>query len=102
MLLRNLPRGYTYFILRITTRYSVLIIGGVMLPKYTYLYGMTKEDVVKLKDTAYEDALKYKIKMAKELNERLLIPEYMTRDNTRINDVQKAIKFNEMLLGELK
>lgn len=72
------------------------------LPTYTYLYGYTPETIKNIKTMPYEDALKDKIHMAMELNKRLFVPDFMNRDNTRINDIQKAIKFNTQLLKELK
>lgn len=72
------------------------------LPKYTYLYGFTKEQITALSSQPYEQAIQTKIEAAKALNVRLMQPDFMDRDNTRINDVGKAIKFNKQLLEELK
>ena len=72
------------------------------LPKYTYLYGFTKEQITALSSQPYAEAIQIKIDAAKALNGRLMQPGFMNRDNTRINDVGKAIKFNKELLEELK
>lgn len=72
------------------------------LPTYTYLYGYTPETIKAIRTMPYEDALKDKIRMAKELNVRLLKPDFMVRDDYRINDVLKAIIFNNQLLKELE
>ena len=72
------------------------------MPKYTYLYGFTKEQITALSSQPYEQAIQTKIKAAKALNIRLKQPNFMDRDSTRINSVDKAIKFNQQLLEELK
>lgn len=72
------------------------------LPDHEYLYGLTKEQVKELKEMKYEEALKYKIECAQTVLVRLHYPHFTKRDTARISRVQKAIKFNEMLLEELK
>lgn len=58
---------------------------------------------VLLKTMNYEKALKYKVEEAKKLiKDILLVPHFTERDDSRINDVYKAIKFNESLLEELQ
>jgi hypothetical protein len=52
------------------------------------------------KDLPYEEVLYKKILLAKKLLKKLVIDENM-EDYHRINDVQKAIKFNGRLLLEL-
>ena len=64
-----------------------------------YLYDLDPKLLVKL---SYVEAINLKIDSAKKLIKVLFEPSYMNRDNTRINDVYKAIKFNQALLEELK
>lgn len=64
-----------------------------------YLYELDPKLLI---DLYYVEALKLKIDSAKKLLKVLFEPHYMDRDNTRINAVYKAIKFNEALLEELK
>jgi len=71
------------------------------LPKYTYLYGFTKDQIITLAQAPYAVAIQTKINAAKGLNERLLSGTYLEADTNRINAVSKAIKFNEELLSEL-
>ena len=73
-----------------------------MLPKYTYYYGFSKDEVIKLAEMPYKEALELKINAAKGLAERLLQGSYIDSDTNRVNAVQKAIKFNQELLEELK
>ena len=49
----------------------------------------------------YREALQDKIAAAKGLLSRLLYKPFQAQDSARINDVQKAIKFNNELLDEL-
>lgn len=72
------------------------------LPKYTYYYGFTKEQIIALADTSHKQALETKIEAGKELLNRLLSKHFMEQDTTRCNDVGKAIKFNESLIDELR
>ena len=62
-----------------------------------YLYGVDKATWHHL---VYDDALKLKNKLAKELLDSLYNVYYLDRDAQRINDVVRAISFNERLLGE--
>ena len=64
-----------------------------------YLYDLDPKLLVKL---SYVEAINLKIDSAKKLIKVLFESSYMDRDNTRINDVYKAIKFNQALLEELK
>ena len=64
-----------------------------------YLYDL---DPKLLSNLSYVEAINLKIDSAKKLIKVLFEPSYMDRDNTRINDVNKAIKFNQALLEELK
>ena len=64
-----------------------------------YLYDL---DPNLLSNLSYVEAINLKIDSAKKLIKVLFEPSYMNRDNTRINDVYKAIKFNQALLDELK
>ena len=57
-------------------------------------------EIKSFKDLPYEDVLYKKILLAKKLLKKLVIDEDM-QDYHRINDVQKAIKFNGKLLLEL-
>jgi len=63
-----------------------------------YLYGCDAKDFMHL---PYAEALRYKIDKAKELLDSLLEINFMERDTHRVNDILKAIKFNEKLLEEL-
>lgn len=72
------------------------------LPKYTYLYGFTKKQITALSTQPYAEAIQTKIDAAKALNVRLHDPDFMSRDSQRIQDVNRAIKFNKELLEELK
>ncbi len=62
-----------------------------------YYYGV---DLIAYKNMGYEDVLYMKIIAAKKVLKKLVIDEDM-QDYHRINDVQKAIKFNGKLLLEL-
>ncbi len=64
-----------------------------------YLYALDPKLLINL---SYVEAINLKIDSAKKLIKVLFEPGYMDRDNTRINDVYKAIKFNQALLEELK
>ena len=64
-----------------------------------YLYDLDPKLLINL---SYVEAINLKIDSAKKLIKVLFEPSYMDRDNTRINDVNKAIKFNHALLEELK
>ena len=64
-----------------------------------YLYNI---DPHVLADIPYKQALEYKIEAANILISELLIPHYTVRDYVRVADVLNAIKFNEVLLSELK
>ena len=64
-----------------------------------YLYDLDPKLLINL---SYVEAINLKIDSAKKLIKVLFEPNYMNRDNTRINDVYKAIKFNQALLEELK
>lgn len=72
------------------------------LPKYTQFYGFTKEQIIALRETPYEEALHIKVTAANELAKRLLSVPFMEQDSNRINKVIKARKFNTELLTELK
>ena len=72
------------------------------LKPHVYYYGFDDTSLQTLKDMKYEQAINYKITAAKSLLERLLTVDYLNRDNTRINDITKAVKFNQSLLEELK
>ena len=64
-----------------------------------YLYDLDPKLLINL---SYVEAIGLKIDSAKKLIKVLFEPNYMNRDNTRINAVYKAIKFNQALLEELK
>ena len=64
-----------------------------------YLYDLDPKLLINL---SYVEAINLKIDSAKKLIKVLFEQSYMDRDNTRINDVNKAIKFNQALLEELK
>ena len=63
-----------------------------------YLYGVSAREFSQL---SYTDALYYRIQSAQSLVDELLIPHYTERDQVRLTDVLKAIKFNEDLLREM-
>ena len=62
-----------------------------------YYYGV---DLIAYKNMGYEEVLYMKIIAAKKVLKKLVIDEDM-QDYHRINDVQKAIKFNGKLILEL-
>lgn len=62
-----------------------------------YYYGV---DLIAYRNMGYEDVLYMKIIAAKKVLKKLVIDEDM-QDYHRINDVQKAIKFNGKLILEL-
>ena len=64
-----------------------------------YLYDLDPKLLINL---SYVEAINLKIDSAKKLIKVLFEPNFMDRNNTRINDVYKAIKFNQALLEELK
>ena len=72
------------------------------LPKYVYYYGMTIEELKELRNMNYVEAIKFKIEKAKGLLCRLVEVDLENKDFTRINQVGKAIKFNEELIDECK
>ena len=64
-----------------------------------YLYDLDPKLLINL---SYVEAINLKIDSAKKLIKVLFEPSFMDRDNSRINDVYKSIKFNQALLEELK
>ena len=64
-----------------------------------YLYDLDPKLLINL---SYVEAINLKIDSAKKLIRVLFEPNFMDRNNSRINDVYKAIKFNQALLEELK
>ena len=72
------------------------------LKPHVYYYGFDEVGVQRLKEMKYEQAISYKILAAKALLHRLLDVNMTQRDNARISDVYKAIKFNQSLVEELK
>lgn len=64
-----------------------------------YLYDLDPKLLINL---SYVEAINLKISSAKKLIRVLFEPNFMDRNNTRINAVYKAIKFNQALLEELK
>lgn len=62
-----------------------------------YYYGVKGHT---FKDLSYVDALVYKIECSKELIHKLQAEMMYNRDNKRINDIVKAIKFNKELIEE--
>ena len=70
-----------------------------MLKSTYYLYDLDPKLLINL---SYVEAINLKIDSAKKLIKVLFEPNYMNRNNTRINAVYKAIKFNQALLEELK
>ena len=64
-----------------------------------YLYDLDPKLLINL---SYVEAINLKIDSAKKLIKVLFEPNFMDRNNSRINDVYKAIKFNQALLEELK
>ena len=64
-----------------------------------YLYDLDPKLLINL---SYVEAINLKIDSAKKLIRVLFESNFMDRNNTRINAVYKAIKFNQALLEELK
>ena len=65
-----------------------------------YLYGINEPDWGA--NTKVFDLYDRKIKLGKKLLSKLLDGDYISRDNQRVNDVIKGIRFNEKMLSELK
>jgi len=72
-----------------------------LLPKYTYYYGMSREEVRELGKWSVKYYFRQRISLGKKLLRKLLEKSFMEQDTARINDVAKAIKFNQELLYEL-
>ena len=70
-----------------------------MLKSTYYWYDLDPKLLINL---SYVEAINLKIDSAKKLIKVLFEPNFMDRNNTRINAVYKAIKFNKALLEELK
>ena len=64
-----------------------------------YLYGIQPTELISM---FYPEALEYKVSSANVLLAKLLAPHYSVRDYERIADTNRAIKFNQSLLSELK
>jgi len=65
-----------------------------------YLYGIKPTEFAVL---PYKKAIEFKVEAARQLLYKLLYDfHYEIRDDTRINKVHAAIKFNKELLKELK
>jgi len=64
-----------------------------------YLYGIEPSEFA---DMHYNEALKYKVKCAKQLISSLYNEPFGHREDKRIDDIFEAIEFNERLLKELK
>jgi len=69
-----------------------------IMPKGVYLYGKRIKGLSKI---GYEDALKLKIAMSKELVGELLKAPLMESDTARITASLKSQSFNEELLQEM-
>ena len=63
-----------------------------------YLYNIEAEC---FKDMSYCDAIELKISSAKKLIDDLVSVNHYARDDQRIKDILKAIKFNKDLLLEI-
>jgi len=67
--------------------------------KTKYLYDV---DVTEFQDMPYKEALVFKLKAAKTLFDELyLIPHFSERNESRVDAVYKALKFNRKLLAEI-
>ncbi len=64
-----------------------------------YLYDINPTILANMQ---YKQALEYKISSANVLLATLLVPHYSVRDYVRIADINRAIKFNQSLISELK
>ena len=64
-----------------------------------YLYNIEAEC---FKDMSYCDAIQLKIDSAKKLLDELVAVNHYARDDTRVKDILKAIKFNKDLLLEIE
>ena len=64
-----------------------------------YLYDIQPTELISM---FYPEALEYKVSSANVLLAKLLAPHYSIRDYVRIADINRAIKFNQSLLAELK
>jgi len=63
-----------------------------------YLYGISPKELISL---PYMEALQLKLSSANELQDRLLKPSFMKRDDVRLLAIHKAIKFTTGLIEEL-
>ncbi len=78
-----------------------MVVAKHSVSDFTYLYGCEVHDL----PVAYEDRLEMytvQCEKAKALLARLMEPDYMHRDNDRINDVLKCIGWNESMIDKLK
>ena len=67
-----------------------------------YLYGIEPEVFsMKAKASGYIDVLEWKIQLGSKLLKELYDVNYMHRDTQRINEVDKAVGFNEKLIKEV-
>ncbi len=66
-----------------------------------YLYGR-QFDAKEIQSMPYAQALEYKLRCAKELIRALAEANVEKTDWHRINNIGKAIKFNEALVAETK
>ena len=66
-----------------------------------YLYGVTKDDFIELKYCGHLQAYQRKIVWGKELLELLLHESILIKDHHRIQEVKKAIEWNEARIKEL-
>lgn len=64
-----------------------------------YLYGVSPSEFMSL---PYASALSFKAQAAKKLLYELMEPDYIGRDDERINAVFDAIKWNQRLLDEIQ
>lgn len=72
------------------------------LPKYTYYYGFSKEQIIELAEMPHKQALLSKKKASNELAKRLLSAPFEDQDSSRINKAIQARKDTEELLAELE
>jgi len=70
-----------------------------MLKTTKYLYDMKAKEI---ENVPYKKALQMKIIKAKNLVNDLLNAHYMDRDDERLLDIVRAIKYNEKLLAEME
>ena len=72
------------------------------LTKCEYYYGISKEEMKSFKNMEAHKFLKHRILLAKILLKKLVDLHYLKQDTARINDIDKAIELNKLILEDLE